>query len=101
MNKSKAAGMIGMAMKAGKVASGEFSTEKAVKEGRAWLVVVAENASANTKKKFSNMCSYYGVPICYFADKEQLGRVIGREFRASLAVTDENLAKAVLKQLGD
>ena len=47
------------------------------------------------------MCSYYGVPICFFADKEQLGRVIGREFRASLAVTDENLAKAVMKQLDD
>ncbi len=48
MSRTKAAGMIGMAMKAGKVASGEFSTEKAVKEGRAWLVVVAEDASANT-----------------------------------------------------
>lgn len=88
-----------MAMKAGRVASGEFSTEKAVKEKKAHLVIVAGDASANTKKKFANMCSYYGVPICYFADKWELGRVIGREFRASLAVTDENFAKAVKKQL--
>ena len=32
--------MIGLAMKAGKVASGEFSTEKAVKERKAYMVIV-------------------------------------------------------------
>ena len=34
----KALAMLGMATKAGKVVSGEFSVEKAVKEGKAWLV---------------------------------------------------------------
>ena len=33
----KALAMLGMATKAGKVVSGEFSVEKAVKEGKAWL----------------------------------------------------------------
>ena len=37
---------------------------------------------------------------CYcYGSKEALGRCIGKEFRASLAVTDENLAKAVEKKL--
>ena len=49
----KALAMLGMAAKAGKVVSGEFSVEKAVKEGKAWLVLVAEDASFNTKKSFS------------------------------------------------
>lgn len=40
------------AAKAGKVQSGEFSTEKSVKSGRAYLVIVSEEASENTKKKF-------------------------------------------------
>ena len=35
--------MLGIAAKAGSVASGEFSTEKAVKEGRAYLVIVAQD----------------------------------------------------------
>ncbi len=48
--------MLGMAAKAGKVASGEFMAENAVKSGEAALVIVAEDASDNTKKKFSNMC---------------------------------------------
>ena len=35
--------MIGLAQKAGKVASGEFSTEKAVKTGKAYTVIVADD----------------------------------------------------------
>jgi len=96
---NKAYGMIGMAMKAGKVASGEFATEKAVKTGKAALVIVSEAASENTKKKFRNMCAYYQVPIYFFGEKEELGHAIGKEFRASLAVLDDGLAKAIEKNI--
>ena len=34
--------LIGLATKAGKAPSGEFSTEKAVKEGKAAMVIVSE-----------------------------------------------------------
>ena len=44
--------MLGIAAKSGKVVSGEFSTEKAVKTGKAYLVIVSEEASENTKKSF-------------------------------------------------
>ena len=88
-----------MAMKAGKLVSGEFATEKAVKSGKAALVIVSESASENTKKKFRNMCDYYQVPICFLGEKEELGHAIGKQFRASLAVTDEGLAKAIKKNL--
>ena len=98
-NKQKILNMIGLAQKAGKVASGEFSTEKAVKEGLACLVIVAEDASDNTKKKFRNMCEYYHVAMRVFSDKVSLGNACGKEFRASLAVTDQGLAKAVVKQM--
>ena len=91
--------MIGLATKAGKVASGEFCTEKEVKSGRAYLVIVADDASDNTKKKFQNMCDYYEVPCFVLADKEELGKFCGKEFRASLAVQDENFAKAMMKEL--
>lgn len=98
MNNKKAASLIGLAMKAGKIVSGEFSTEKAVKTGKAYLVVLSGDASANTKKKFKNMSEFYHVPYYEFADKVELGRAIGKDFRASLAVTDENLASALEKQ---
>ncbi|MDE7298135.1 MAG: ribosomal L7Ae/L30e/S12e/Gadd45 family protein [Lachnospiraceae bacterium] len=91
--------LLGLAQKAGALASGEFMTEKAVKEGRARLVLVAEDASENTKKMFRNMCEYYRVDFRCFSDKETLGHRIGKEFRASLAVKDEGFAEAVKKQL--
>ena len=34
-----------------------------------------------------------------FSDKVSLGNACGKEFRASLAVTDQGLAKAVVKQM--
>ena len=56
MNRNKVLGLLGLAEKAGKVRSGEFSTEKAVKSGKAGLVIVSEESSDNTKKMFRNMC---------------------------------------------
>ena len=58
--------MLGLAMKAGKVVSGEFATDKSVKGNKAWLVIVSEDASDNTKKMFSNMCEFYEVPRYFF-----------------------------------
>ena len=98
-NNNKVLSLLGLATKAGKVASGEFSTEKSVKTGKGFLVLVADDASQNTRKKFQNMCDFYEVPIYFIANKEELGRFCGKEFRASLAEQDENFAKAMLKEL--
>ena len=89
--------MIGLAKRAGKLVSGEFSTEQAVKKGLARLVIVAADASDNTKKLFSDKCTYYEVPIIITKDKDNLGRAIGKEFRASIGILDESFAQAIIK----
>lgn len=99
MRQNKVLSLIGLATKAGKIASGEFATEKEVKTGYAELVIVAEDASDNTKKKFQNMCEFYEVPIYFYGDKDTLGHAMGKEFRASLAVTDPGFAKGIAKHL--
>lgn len=99
MNKTKVLSYVGLGIKSRNLACGEFLTEKAVKENRAYLVIVAEDASQNTKKKFTNMCEWYKVPIYFIATKEELGHAMGKEMRASLAFTDQGLARAVEKQL--
>ena len=99
MKPDKVLSMIGMAARAGNIASGEFSTEKAVKSGKAYLVVLAKDASQNTKKHFSDMCAFRGTPYYEYADKTQLGKSIRKEYRASLAVTEEHLAGAIIKRL--
>ena len=66
-NNNKVLSLLGLATKAGKVASGEFSTEKSVKTGKGFLVLVADDASQNTRKKFQ---------ILYHADNSM---TVGRK----------------------
>lgn len=99
MSQSKALSLLSLATRAGKIASGEFCTEREVKSGTAALVIVADDASENTKKKFRNMCEFYRVPICFYQNKDTLGHAIGKEMRASLAVLDEGFAKGIQKHL--
>ena len=98
-NRDKALSLIGLAMKAGRCASGEMMTENETKAGKAKLVVVASDASENTKKKFRDMCKFYRVPICFYGDKDTLGHAMGKEFRASLAILDEGFADGIQKEL--
>ena len=91
--------LFGLAARAGRLASGEFQTETAVKEGTACLVIVAEDASENTKKLFRDKGSYYKVPVVVMGTKEELGHAIGKEFRASLALLDKGFAEAVMKKI--
>ena len=99
MKNDKVLSLIGLATKAGRVVSGEFATEKEVKCGKAFLVMLALDASENTKKKFRNMCEFYEVPIYFYGDKDLLGHAMGKEFRASLAILDKGFADGIRKQL--
>lgn len=89
--------MLGLCMKAGKVVSGEFSCEAAIKENKVHLVIVAEDASENTKKKFHNMCTYRNIPYVEMFTKEALGKAIGKEIRATACVIDQNFAQSIEK----
>lgn len=101
MKQDKMLSMLGLAQRAGKVVSGEFSTEKAVKQRKAKVVIVAGDSSDNTKKNFRDMCTHYGVPLYEHSDKVTLGHAIGKEFRASLAVVDENFGNQIRCILDD
>ena len=98
---NKVLSMLGLATRARKLVSGEFSVEKAVKEGKAVLVLVAEDASNNTKKLFTNMCAYYQVPMYVISNKESLGHAMGKEIRASIAILATGFANAIMKHMDD
>ena len=99
LSQSKVLSLVSLATRAGKTASGEFCTEKEVKSGRAFLVLVADDASDNTKKMFTNMCTHYKVPIYLFGTKEELGHAMGQKFRASLSVEDAGFAKTLASRM--
>lgn len=99
MMQNKLLSYLGLAARGRNVVSGEFATDRAVKTGSARLVLVAEDASERTKKDMNDKCAFYEVPIYFVSTKEELGHAIGKESRASIAVTDEGLTKAILKHL--
>ena len=86
-------------MRGRNLVSGEFQTLEAIKNGSAMLVIIAEDASDNTKKLFSDTCLYYRVPVYQYGAKEELGRAIGKDLRSSVGVCDAGLADAVIRQL--
>ena len=99
MKNDRVLSLIGIARKAGKLAAGAYQTEEAVKGGTAFLVIIAEDASGNTGKKFRNMCAYYEVPWRSYADGDRLGAAAGLENRMVMAVCDRGLAEALRKAL--
>lgn len=98
---SKLLSYLGLAARGRNLVSGEFATDRAVKNGTAFLVIVAEDASDRTKKDMKDMCTFYEVPILFFSTKDELGHALGKESRASVAITDEGLTNAILKHLDE
>ncbi|MCM1216373.1 MAG: ribosomal L7Ae/L30e/S12e/Gadd45 family protein [Lachnospiraceae bacterium] len=99
MKQNKIYSLLGIARRGRNLVSGEFQTLEAVREGSAMLVVVAEDASDNTKKLFSDKCSYYRVPVFRYGTKESLGQAIGKDMRSSVCVCDAGLADAIIRLL--
>lgn len=93
--KDKRLNMLSIAMKAGKVVSGEDMTLESVKARRAYLVIIAADASDNTKKLFYDKCRYYKIPITEYATKSELGWAIGKAERSSVAIEDKGLAEVL------
>jgi len=90
--RKKILSMIGMAYKAGKVVSGEDPVRKAIRGKTVKLLIIAEDASDNTKKRFINSASYYHVPYFIYLTKEELSDSLGHKIRSVASITDEGFA---------
>ena len=88
--------LLGLVLRAGRLKSGSFQTEEAVKAGKAALVLITEDSSDASKKGWMDMCEYYGVPYRLFGTKEELGHALGMEYRAVAAVTDPGFAGKIM-----
>ena len=92
----KLLGMIGLAKRAGKVSTGTFICEKTIKSKTAKLVILASDASDNTKKTIKDACRHYGVKLIECSDMSELGHIVGASAdRAVVSINDNNFAKAI------
>ena len=91
--------MLGLAMRAGALTTGEDGVKKAIASGKALLVLVDEGASANTRKLFADACAHYGVPL-HMTQRERLGLAMGKPGRMSVAVGRGPLGEKLLALAG-
>ncbi len=95
----KALNLISLAQKAGKIKTGEYLTTKAVKEGTACLVIIAEDTSEKSTKRIESLCDLFETKHCVYGNKEKLGHFTGNRDKSVICITDEGFARAFLKLL--
>ncbi|GBK63419.1 MAG: ribosomal L7Ae/L30e/S12e/Gadd45 family protein [Paenibacillus macerans] len=96
---NKALSGLGLAMRAGKLVTGDEVVLKAIRSAEAKLVIVAGDASANTQKKYRDKCGTYKVPLMVGFDRDMLGSSVGKPERVVLALTDQGFADMVRKAI--
>lgn len=92
VNRQKAMKLIGLAMRAGKLVTGEELTIADVRRNKAKIIFVANDASENTKKKVKDKSSYYEVPCFELFSEAEITQMIGRP-RKVFGILDNGFAK--------
>lgn len=93
--------LLGLARNAGKCALGAGAAEKAIKQRRSRLVILAENAGESTKSKFIGLCEKMNAEYIICRDKYELGAAVGLNEKSVIAITDDGFAKGVFKCIKD
>ncbi|WP_147532151.1 YlxQ family RNA-binding protein [Bacillus marasmi] len=99
MNSNMWMSLLGLANRARKITSGEEMSVKEIRSGKAKLVLLSADSSANTTKKITDKCKSYHVPLKLVEDRYLLGKAIGKEARVVVTVLDEGFAKKLLTLL--
>ena len=91
--------MLGFAAKARALVSGETGCLQAISRGKVKLVIVARDASENTRERFVHRCRRAGVPAVLTGTKMELGAAMGKPERSCIAIADSGFAKTILESL--
>lgn len=99
-------GMLGFAMRAGKVIIGTELVCASLSKGGAKaprLVIVSATASDGTKKKIFTKCEFYSVDVIVTnEDGDSLGRLLGKLYApAVIAITDDRFAEEIKRAVND
>ena len=93
--------MLGLCMKAGKVAFGTDMCEEKIKKKMASLIILAEDVSDNTKDKFINLANLYNINIIVFGEIDLLSNSIGKINKGVFAILDDGFGKKMLQMFNE
>ncbi|MFC6465499.1 L7Ae/L30e/S12e/Gadd45 family ribosomal protein [Marinilactibacillus sp. GCM10026970] len=95
-NVQKSLNLLGLAQRSGNLISGEAIVLNAVRSRQAKIVILASDASENTKKQFLNKCEHYSIPVREDFDRNAISSAIGK-IRTVAAITDGGFARSLQK----
>jgi ribosomal protein L7Ae-like RNA K-turn-binding protein len=93
------ANYVGLAQRAGKIAAGDVPALSAVKNGKAKMLLIADDAANQVKEVLSGACRDKKIKLYYWQHKAALGYMVGKSARGALAVLDAGFAVAIEKLL--
>lgn len=97
--KRKTADLLTICIKAGKTVKGFDSSMDAVKEGKAFCVLTASDASPKTVKEVDFVCGKYDVTVLATElEKAEMAHICGKE-TAVIAVCDKGFADGFIKKI--
>jgi ribosomal protein L7Ae-like RNA K-turn-binding protein len=94
----KLASLLGLARKAGKIALGHQAVKNAIIKGDLCLLILAEDCSPTTGKRFIKWSEGKGIKRISFFTQEKLGEIWGKGQISVAGLLDENFASAILKK---
>ncbi len=69
------------------------------KKNRIKLLIIAEDASENTKEKFIQLASSNQIKVIIWGSKEDLSHAMGMENRSVVGIINDNFASAIIAEL--
>ena len=93
--------LLSMAARARRIVSGAFTAEEMLKKKRGAYLLLAADASEETKEKFTRMAAQQNVPTAELLTMQQLGHCLGKEYRAVAVLIDRGFADRLSAYLQD
>ncbi|MFC0524180.1 YlxQ family RNA-binding protein [Pontibacillus salicampi] len=93
--------LLGLAFRAGKCTLGEEAIVRDIQRKRAYLVLIAQDTGASTKKKLEDKCRYYDIPNRVVDHRDTLSNAIGKTGRVAVAITDRGFANKIKSLLDE
>lgn len=91
--------LLGLASRARKIVSGETLIMN-IRNKNVSYVIIAEDASDNTKKKISDKCKSFDVQYSIEGSSDELSKAIGKHNRMAIGIMDVGFAKKIKEQIG-
>jgi ribosomal protein L7Ae-like RNA K-turn-binding protein len=90
---------LGLAARARLCVTGEDTIISYIRNNKVKLVIVATDASINTKKLYQNKCQFYNVKYLEYGDINALSQALGKVNRVAVGVCDAGFTKGLLAKL--